>query len=121
MRRAFLILISLLGALVIQWIASDWMGAQGISWPVFAGAVLFWFWRLKPAARLWLGIGAGVVLDSLSLNHFGVYSSILAVLALATSGLQSIFTNIQSPLVQGIGMAILLILFLGAGVLINSL
>lgn len=110
MRSAF-ITATLLLALILEW---SFKAAGWFSPPLVATLLIFWFWRINLSSRFWLASFTGFLLDGVSILPFGTHLLIFWGLALGAEFLQRLFSNVKSPLTQGLGILVLLALFLVA-------
>lgn len=100
-------------SLSLQWFLGRWFAPWGFPMPLAILTVLVIFWRVSLHFRLWFALAAGIILDSASLLPFGTYSAVLLGAAFAVEILQNIFSNVESRLVEGLSLGILLFAILG--------
>ena len=112
--RGAIIIFTLLLALIVEWSSNAVLAATNFFLPVAALVFCFWSWQMSMEARLWLGLGVGLVMDAISLIPFG--SSMLAflILALACEFLRMFFSDTESKITRGVSVALLMAVFLGS-------
>ncbi len=101
------------------------MGGELAVWgvrPPLAGAVLFfWFWGMSQSRRLFLAFLGGIVMDSVSFYPFGTNTAVFMAIAGSTGVLRYFFSNVESLVTRGIGVAVGVFLFLNLALLLGSL
>jgi hypothetical protein len=117
--RVLLIVISLLGAALVEWSLGWEVG--GVTLPALAGMTFFWFFRLALYPRIFLGILLGLVLDSFHFFPFGTYLIVFCAEALLVELLLRLLVNAKSPPAQGLGLGITLLAFFFGAILVGSL
>lgn len=112
MTKFFIIVITFLIAIFLQWSWGGWMShAWGFSPPLVPFLAIILFWRMKLLQRMWLVGLAGAFLDIFSLHPWGTHIGLFFLVAILTTILQFLFTNTESLLVQGISATCLLLVF----------
>jgi len=107
--KQFLLPITLVVAFLIEITISRTILFFNIS-PIMTVLVLFlWFLVMPLTSRIWLGIGVGFVLDSISLTPFGVHMISFVIAALLIEFLQNIFlkTNYRMNHAIIVGISVL--------------
>lgn len=112
--RTFLIVITLGVALFLEWVLGVWDFSGGMRPPIAAAVFIFWCWRLTPQARLRLGLFLGIVADSTSFLPFGTHMLAFLLIVILMRAFQLFFSNVESFLTEGVGMATLLFLYMEA-------
>lgn len=114
-------LTTLLAALLLEWTVGPVVSLQGVTVPLFAAVLFFWFWRLNLFSRLWLGISSGIILDSIYPETFGAYLIGFLLIAMLTEFLFYFFSQTESFLTQGVSLTVSLFLFPNAAFISSSL
>ena len=105
----FLIISSFISAAFLEWTLGPVFSFWGVSFPWVLSAAVFWFWKMRLSSRIFLGIFAGIFVDSVSAYPPGTYLLLFFVAALLTEVLRIFFSETESYLTRGISMAVLLI------------
>lgn len=80
--------------------------------PFFAAAALFWFFRVRFASRIILGIAAGFLMDSISPLPFGTHLATFFLLAFAAEGMIIFISYSESLLIRTVSWAVLVVVFI---------
>lgn len=112
--RQILIILTVLGAFLLEWGIHAVLAGQMIFVPVVAVVFLMWSWHMKFEARLWFALAVGFIMDAVYPVVFG--SSLLACVFLAflCEAFMTFFSNTEARITQSIGIVSLLLFFLGA-------
>ena len=97
----------------MEWVAGDMLAIHGIRPPFFFFVLAYWFWSVPFMMRLWIAIGAGMVMDSISFFPFGVFTIAFVSEAGFVEMLQSFLSNVKSLITRMIGAIIMLCVFFG--------
>lgn len=108
MMRFFLFFIIFIFSLALQWFLGRWFAPLDFPLPVAIFTALAIFWRVSLQFRLWFSLAAGITLDSVSFLPFGTYSAVLLGAGFCVEILQNLFSNVESRLVEGLSIGILL-------------
>lgn len=114
----FLTALSFVLAAFLEWTAGPVFSFWGVSFPAVLSAAIFWFWRMELSSRVFLGILAGIFMDTVSAYPPGTYLILFFVAAFLTEVLRRFFSETEFYITKGISMAILLFICIN---LINPL
>ncbi|MBI3420701.1 MAG: hypothetical protein HY006_01435 [Candidatus Sungbacteria bacterium] len=97
---------SLILAFMLEWGMGIALTLGNIPVHITLLVLLFWLLGLDIVPGLWLAGGTGVILDTLSLEPFGLYATVCFILVGASAMLRFIFSHTQSVISQLVSIAV---------------
>ena len=109
--RVVYCILSLTGALILELVVGEKLAIHGVRPPFFFFTLAYWFWSIPFSVRLWIAIGAGVVVDSISFFPFGVFTVVFTIEAGCVEILQFFLSNVKSFFTKALGIGCMLVTF----------
>lgn len=111
--RSLLFFIIFIFSLAVQISLNQLFVRWNFPLPLIIITTLIIFWHVSLPFRLWFSLAAGIILDDISFLPFGTYTALLAGAAFAVEILKNVFSSVESRLVEGLSICVLLITIFG--------
>lgn len=111
--KIYAVMLTMFGAFLFEWSFNAVIAGKTFFVPLSALAFCFWSWRMEFETRMWFALVIGVIMDTVQLVPFGASLVTCVLLALICEVFRTFFSNTESRITQSIGMALLMLVFLG--------